>query len=71
MLPDTRPRLALGIGVAVLTVAIATVAVYALKQVAPVVSLSVVYLPAVLLTNTAFEGMTGALRDQFLRAVCP
>ncbi len=61
MLPDTRPRLALGIGAAVLTVAIATVAVYALKQVAPVVSLSVVYLPAVLLVSTYWGAWLGLL----------
>jgi two-component system sensor histidine kinase KdpD len=61
MLPDTRPRLALGIGAVALTVAIATVAVYALKQVAPVVSLSVVYLPAVLLVSTYWGASLGLL----------
>jgi two-component system sensor histidine kinase KdpD len=61
MLPDTRPRLALGIGAAALTVAIATIAVYALKQVAPVVSLSVVYLPAVLLVSTYWGAWLGLL----------
>jgi two-component system, OmpR family, sensor histidine kinase KdpD len=61
MLPDTRPRLALGIGAAALTVAIATVAVFALKQVAPVVSLSVVYLPAVLLVSTYWGAALGLL----------
>ena len=61
MLPDTRPRLALGIGAAALTVAIATVAVYALKQIAPVVSLSVVYLPAVLLVSTYWGVTLGLL----------
>ena len=61
MLPDTRPRLALGIGAAALTVAVATVAVYALKQVAPVVSLSVVYLPAVLLVSTYWGVSLGLL----------
>jgi two-component system sensor histidine kinase KdpD len=61
MLPDTRPRLALGIGVAALTVAIATIAVYALKQIAPVVSLSVVYLPAVLLVSTYWGASLGLL----------
>src|SRR3984957_15480891 len=61
MLPDTRPRLALGIGAAALTVAIATLAVYALKQVAPVVSLSVVYLPAVLLVSTYWGVSLGLL----------
>jgi two-component system, OmpR family, sensor histidine kinase KdpD len=61
MLPDTRPRLALGIGAVAFTVAIATVAVYALKQVAPVVSLSVVYLPAVLLVSTYWGVSLGLL----------
>jgi two-component system, OmpR family, sensor histidine kinase KdpD len=61
MLPDTRPRLALGIAAAALTVAIATVAIYALKQVAPVVSLSVVYLPAVLLVSTYWGASLGLL----------
>jgi two-component system sensor histidine kinase KdpD len=61
VLPDTRPRLALGIGAAALTVAIATVAVYALKQIAPVVSLSVVYLPAVLLISTYWGASLGLL----------
>ena len=61
MLPDTRPRLVLGIGAAALTVAIATIAVYALKQVAPVVSLSVVYLPAVLLVSTYWGVSLGLL----------
>jgi two-component system sensor histidine kinase KdpD len=51
-LPGRRPRLALGIAVAVCAVVIATFAVYLLKQVAPVVALSVVYLPAVLLVST-------------------
>jgi two-component system, OmpR family, sensor histidine kinase KdpD len=61
MLPDTRPRLVLGIGAAALTVAIATIAVYALKQVAPVVSLSVVYLPAVLIVSTYWGASLGLL----------
>jgi len=61
MLPDTRPRLVLGIGAAALTVAIATIAVYALKQVAPVVSLSVVYLPAVLIISTYWGASLGLL----------
>jgi two-component system sensor histidine kinase KdpD len=61
MLPDTRPRPALGIGAAALTVTIATLAVYALKQIAPVVSLSVVYLPAVLLVSTYWGVSLGLL----------
>jgi two-component system sensor histidine kinase KdpD len=51
-LPGTRPRLVLGIAVAVATVGAATLAIGLLKQIAPVVSLSVVYLPAVLLVST-------------------
>jgi two-component system sensor histidine kinase KdpD len=41
-----------GVGVAVVGVALATAAIYPLKTVAPVVSLSVVYLPAVALVST-------------------
>ncbi len=47
-----RPNIWLGVGVAVAAVAAATIAIYPLKHVAPVVSLSVVYLPAVLLAAT-------------------
>jgi two-component system sensor histidine kinase KdpD len=61
VLPNTRPRLALGVCAAALTVAIATVAVYALKPIAPVVSLSVVYLPAVLLVSTYWGVSLGLL----------
>ncbi len=46
-----RPRLGLGIVVSVLAVAVATAAIYPLKAAAPAVSLSVVYLPAVLLVS--------------------
>ena len=59
VLPGTRPRLVLGIAVALLTVVIATLAVYLLKRVAPVVSLSVVYLPAVLLVSTYWGAALG------------
>ncbi|HTX10943.1 MAG TPA: ATP-binding protein [Solirubrobacteraceae bacterium] len=51
-----RPDLGLGIGVAVISVAAATAAIYALKSLAPVVSLSVVYLPAVLVVS-AYWGL--------------
>jgi two-component system sensor histidine kinase KdpD len=47
-----RPSLVLGIAVSIATTAIATIAIYPLKHVAPVVSLSVAYLPAVLLAAT-------------------
>jgi two-component system sensor histidine kinase KdpD len=47
-----RPKLGIGVAVAVASVAAATLAVYPLEHIAPVVSLSVVYLPAVLLVAT-------------------
>ncbi len=51
-LRGARPNTWLGVGVAVATTAAATLAIYPLKHIAPVVSLSVVYLPAVLLAAT-------------------
>ncbi|HLI61056.1 MAG TPA: ATP-binding protein [Solirubrobacteraceae bacterium] len=51
-LPVRRPRAAAGILASLAAVALATAAIAALKQVAPVISLSVVYLPAVLLVST-------------------
>ncbi|MBV9804374.1 MAG: DUF4118 domain-containing protein [Solirubrobacterales bacterium] len=47
----TRPDVLLGIVVALAGVAAATAAIYPLKSLAPVVSLSVVYLPAVVLVS--------------------
>jgi two-component system sensor histidine kinase KdpD len=47
-----RPSIALGVAVSVAAIAAATLAIYPLKHVAPVVSLSVVYLPAVVLAAT-------------------
>jgi two-component system sensor histidine kinase KdpD len=47
-----RPNFALGLAVAAVSVAAATLAIYPLRHVAPVVSLSVVYLPAVLVVGT-------------------
>jgi K+-sensing histidine kinase KdpD len=61
-----RPVLA-GAAVAVLGVAAATGAIYGLKQVAPVVSLSVVYLPAVLLVS-AYWGLALGLATSILSA---
>jgi two-component system sensor histidine kinase KdpD len=52
----SRPDLGLGIAVAAISVAAATAAIYALKSLAPVVSLSVVYLPAVLVVS-AYWGL--------------
>ncbi|MGB9182950.1 MAG: DUF4118 domain-containing protein, partial [Solirubrobacteraceae bacterium] len=51
-LRGTRPRPALGLVVAVVSVALATAAIYPLGHIAHVNSLSVVYLPAVLLLAT-------------------
>jgi two-component system, OmpR family, sensor histidine kinase KdpD len=57
----------LGVIVALALVATATVAVYALKHIAPVVSLSVVYLPPILLVS-AFWGLPLGLATSFLSA---
>jgi len=54
-MPDRRSRLA-GVLAATLAVAAATAAIYPLKSLAPAVSLSVVYLPAVLLIS-AYWGL--------------
>jgi two-component system sensor histidine kinase KdpD len=51
LLPSERAPLRIGILVAALAVAAATAAIYPLKTVTPAVSLSVVYLPAVLLVS--------------------
>jgi two-component system, OmpR family, sensor histidine kinase KdpD len=51
-----RPPLWLGLTLAAVAVALATAAIYPLKSVAPAVSLSVVYLPAVLLIS-AYWGL--------------
>ena len=50
-LSGSRPPLRLGLAVSVASVALATAAIYPLKTVAPTVSLSVVYLPAVLIAS--------------------
>jgi two-component system, OmpR family, sensor histidine kinase KdpD len=51
-LRDRRPRPVSGLVAAIAAVALATLAIYPLEQVARAVSLSVVYLPAVLLIST-------------------
>jgi two-component system, OmpR family, sensor histidine kinase KdpD len=56
-----RPPLRYGIVTAVLAVAIATAAIYPLKAVAPALSLSVVYLPAVLLISAYWGLLLGLL----------
>jgi two-component system, OmpR family, sensor histidine kinase KdpD len=63
-----RPDLGLGIAAAVGSVAAATAAIYALKNLAPVVSLSVVYLPAVLLVS-AYWGLPLGIATSVLSAV--
>ena len=64
-LQDRRPLV--GVGISIATVAAATAAIYPLKQVAPVVSLSVVYLPAVLLAS-AYWGLALGLFTSLLSA---
>jgi two-component system sensor histidine kinase KdpD len=71
-LRGTRPSFALGLAVAVASVAAATIAIYPLRHIAPVVSLSVVYLPAVLLVSTywglglgVLTGLLGAAAFNF------
>ncbi|MGZ4178520.1 MAG: sensor histidine kinase [Solirubrobacteraceae bacterium] len=62
-----RPQRGTGVAAAILSVALATVAIYFLRRIAPVVSLSVVYLPAVLLIST-FWGLTLGVFTSLLSA---
>ncbi|MGZ4179053.1 MAG: sensor histidine kinase [Solirubrobacteraceae bacterium] len=62
-----RPQRSTGVAVAIASVALATLAVYFLRRIAPVVSLSVVYLPAVLLVAT-YWGMALGLLTSLLSA---
>jgi two-component system sensor histidine kinase KdpD len=62
-----RPNIAIGLAVAVVSVAAATLAIYPLRHLAPVVSLSVVYLPAVLLAAT-YWGLPLGLATALLSA---
>lgn len=66
-LRDPRPRHRTGLAAAVTAVALATLTIYFLSKVAPVVSLSVVYLPAVLLIST-YWGMALGLLTSLLSA---
>ncbi|HEY1451717.1 MAG TPA: ATP-binding protein [Solirubrobacteraceae bacterium] len=59
LLAPTPPPRRVGLIVATLSVALCTLIVYPLKHVAPVVSLSVVYLPAVLIVSTIWGGWLG------------
>ncbi|HTA37025.1 MAG TPA: DUF4118 domain-containing protein, partial [Solirubrobacteraceae bacterium] len=58
--PDPPPR-RVGLLAAVLAVALCTLIVYPLKHIAPVVSLSVVYLPAVLIVSVTWGGWLGVI----------
>lgn len=66
-LRERRPRAPSGVAAAVVAVALATLAIYGLRRVAPVVSLSVVYLPAVLLIST-YWGLALGLLTSLLSA---
>jgi len=59
VLPLRRPHALTGVLTSVLAVALATLAIFPLKHVASVVSLSVVYLPAVLLVSTYWGVVQG------------
>jgi two-component system sensor histidine kinase KdpD len=63
----SRPKFLIGIGVSLVLVAVATAAISALKDLAPVVSLSVVYLPAVLFVS-AYWGLALGLATSLLSA---
>lgn len=67
LLRGDRPRPALGVAVAVVAVAVATLVIYPLRSVAPPVSLSVVYLPAVLLVS-AYWGLLAGFCTSLLSA---
>lgn len=63
----SRPSAGLGIATSLIAVAAATGAIYPLKSIAPVVSLSVVYLPAVLLVS-AYWGLPLGIATALLSA---
>ncbi len=63
----SRPNFLIGVAVSVVSVALATAAISALRHLAPVVSLSVVYLPAVLLVS-AYWGLALGLGTSLLSA---
>ncbi len=66
-LGGARPNAWLGVAVSLGSVALATAAIYPLKRLAPAVSLSVVYLPAVLLVS-AYWGVAFGLGTSLLSA---
>jgi len=59
LLASEPPPRRVGVGVAVVAVALSTLIVYPLAHVAPVVSLSVVYLPAVLVVSVTWGAWLG------------
>jgi two-component system sensor histidine kinase KdpD len=61
LLESDPPSRRVGVGAAVVSVALCTLVIYPLKHVAPVVSLSVVYLPAVLIVSLTWGGWLGAV----------
>jgi two-component system, OmpR family, sensor histidine kinase KdpD len=61
LLSPDPPSRRVGLLVAVVVVALCTLIVYPLKHVAPVVSLSVVYLPAVLIVSVTWGGWLGVV----------
>ncbi len=65
---EERPPLWQGLVLAAIAVSLATLAVYPLKRIAPTVSLSVVYLPAVLLVS-AFGGLVLGLMTSVASAM--
>jgi two-component system, OmpR family, sensor histidine kinase KdpD len=67
LLTGRKPPVALGILAGVVAVALATLAIYPLERLAPTVSLSVVYLPAVLLV-AAIWGLSLGLLTSLLSA---
>ncbi len=66
-LGEDRPPLSIGVVVSLGAVAAATLAIFWLRHIAPVVSLSVVYLPAVLLVST-YWGLALGLMTALLSA---
>ena len=63
----TRPRPWMGVGVVLASVAVCTAAIYPLGQVTNAASLSVVYVPAVLLVS-AYWGLSFGLSTALLSA---
>ncbi len=67
LLPSERPSRPVGILVAVASVAVITAVIYPLKQITPVLSLGVLYVPAVLVVST-FWGLAFGIATSVLSA---